>query len=236
MPHFIKIPPRVNKCYEKKYYLHYCTNNVLWDQNKNPIKAYRVLSCVLYYFIENYVCIDYLCCHSKTLSVISSYKVFEQASYNILLGIIIIEVLMNLVSCHGFMEKPNSTVILNVRYCLVNKYLAKGLFIIKNDSKHLISLPNDLKLIIHAIDQLETYFSMKKNTATSAANTIKNCIFRLICIWFTNKTSINIKKEIYDPFIEYLVPVMDNIDHPVFIEEWKQTLMLLPMKKKKTNM
>ena len=38
----------------------------------NSMKVYRVLSCGLYYVIYNYVCIDYLCCQSKTISVISS--------------------------------------------------------------------------------------------------------------------------------------------------------------------
>ena len=70
-------------------------------------------SCVFYSIIENHVCIVYLCCQYKKLISIFSDKIFEQASYNILLGIGIIEVLMNLVSLHGFTEKPNPTVILN---------------------------------------------------------------------------------------------------------------------------
>ena len=76
-------------------------------KTKNPTKVYRVLSCVLYYVIENYVCIEYICFHSKTLSVIFSDKIFEGASYNELLGIDIPEVLMHLISCHGFMKKKN---------------------------------------------------------------------------------------------------------------------------------
>ena len=31
-------------------------------------------------------------------------------------------------------------------------------------------------------------------------------------------------KEIYDLFIEYLVPIMENLDHPALIEEWKQNI------------
>ena len=42
----------------------------------NPIKLYRLLSCVFYSVIENCVCIEYLCCQSKTLSAISSDKIF----------------------------------------------------------------------------------------------------------------------------------------------------------------
>ena len=33
-----------------------------------------------------------------------------------------------------------------------------------------------------------------------------------------------IQKEIYELFIEYLVPIMDNIDHPALIEERKQNI------------
>ena len=84
-----------------------------------------MLSCVVYSLIDNYVCIDYLACQSKTLSFISSKPTFEDTSFNILLGIGIPELLLNLVSCHGFTKKPNSNVILNCRYRLVNNYLEK---------------------------------------------------------------------------------------------------------------
>ena len=67
----------------------------------------------------------------KKLSIISYDRIFKQKSYNILLGVGITEVLMNLVSYHGFIEKPNSTVILNCQYCLVNKYLAKGFLLLQ---------------------------------------------------------------------------------------------------------
>ena len=100
------------------------------NRTNNTMKFYRFLSGVLYSVIENYVCNNYLCCHSKKLSVISSDKIFGEASYNELLGIGIPEVLMNLVSCHGFMKKPNSTVILVCRYSLENYYLGKFLLLL----------------------------------------------------------------------------------------------------------
>ena len=90
-----------------------------------------MLICVLYYLINNYVCIDYICCQWKKLSIISYDRIFKQKSYNILLGVGITEVLMNLVSYHGFIEKPNSTVILNCQYRLLNKYLAKGFLLLQ---------------------------------------------------------------------------------------------------------
>ena len=86
---------------------------------------YRVLSCVIYSIINNYVCIDYLCFQYKTLSSISSDRILGQISYNILFGIDIPEVLMNLLPYHGLMYKPNSHVILNCRPHLVNNYSEK---------------------------------------------------------------------------------------------------------------
>ena len=133
-----------------------------------------MLSCVLYYLIENFVCVDYIFFQSKTLSSIYFNRIFEQKSYNILLGIGIPEVLLNLVSCHVFMERPNSTIVLNFRCLLVNNYLSKGFFIIENNSKQLSIIPNDVKLIIHGIEKLETDFVMEKKTAIySVANIIK---------------------------------------------------------------
>ena len=45
----------------------------------------------------------------------------------------------------------------------MNNYLEKLFYIIAKDSKQLIMLPNDVKLIINVIDQLDTYFFMAKN-------------------------------------------------------------------------
>ena len=47
-------------------------------KTKNTTNLYWVLRCVLYYVIDNYVFTDYLCCHSKTFSIISSDKIFEE--------------------------------------------------------------------------------------------------------------------------------------------------------------
>ena len=115
-------------------------------------------------FVENYFCIVYICCNSKTLSVISSDKIFIEVSYNGLLGIIIPELLMNLVSCHVFTKKHHSTVILLFQSHLVNYYLAKSFVIIKQNSSNLGSFPNDVKLIIHVIDKQKTYYVMACTT------------------------------------------------------------------------
>ena len=58
---------------------------IVFYENKDtePKKVYRVLVCVLYSIIDNYVCIDHPSCQSKTLSSIYSNKKFERTSYNI---------------------------------------------------------------------------------------------------------------------------------------------------------
>ena len=62
------------------------------------------------------------------------------------------------------MKRPNLTVILNCGYCLVINYLVKGFYIIERESKQTFMLPNDVKLIINVIDQLDTdFFHGKKN-------------------------------------------------------------------------
>ena len=98
----------------------------------------------------------------KTLSYISSKPTFEQKSFNILLGIGIPELLMNLVYFHGFMKRRNSTVILNCQSHLMNNYLSKRFYIIEKNSNQLSMLPNYFKLRINLIDQMNTDFFMAK--------------------------------------------------------------------------
>ena len=97
---------------------------------KDIRKVYRVLSCVVYNLIDKRVYIDYMSCKSKILCYISKNPTCKETSLNLLLDIGFSELLLVLVSCHGFMLKSNSTVILNCRSRLINNYLSKGFFII----------------------------------------------------------------------------------------------------------
>ena len=138
---------------------------------------------VVYNLIDNYVCIGYLLFQSKTLSFISSKPTFEETSFNILLVIDIPELLLNLVSCHGFMKNPNSTVTLNFRSCMIQSYLAKVLYIIEKYSKKKNIASNDVKFIINVIDQLDIDFVMVKTKQFPPYKTpSKTCIFRKIYI------------------------------------------------------
>ena len=61
-------------------------------------------------------------------------------------------------------------------------YLAKGLYIIEKDSKLKSMIPNNVKLRINMIDQMDTDSFMAKKGISSVANTIKKFIFRKIWI------------------------------------------------------
>ena len=96
---------------------------LIYGNNEKDTKTvYRVLSCVVYTLIDNYVCIDYLSCQPKQICEISSNPSFKETIFNLLLGIDIPELLLNLLSCHVFMNKSNSTLIINFRSCMVKNY------------------------------------------------------------------------------------------------------------------
>ena len=85
-------------------------------QKKYSKKMFRVLSCVIYTIIRNYVCIDYLGPEKTKLSdlrlgVSGSYKHLGK-KYDNVLGFRIPDLLLNLLSCMGFLKNSKSVVIL----------------------------------------------------------------------------------------------------------------------------
>ena len=135
---------------------------------------HRVLSCVVYTIIEKYFCIDYLSYQSKTVSTTLWNPTFKDKSFKLLLGIGITELLLNLLSFHGFIKKPNPTVLLNFWTCLINNYLSKGFFIIEQNKNQVSFLPNAMKLRMNLIDQLAIDHVMVKKAMFAVSNTIKH--------------------------------------------------------------
>ena len=77
---------------------------------------FRVLSCVIYTIIRNYVCIDYLGSEESKLSylrlgVAGSYKHLGKKFENVL-GFRIPDLLLNLLSCQGFLKNNKCVFIL----------------------------------------------------------------------------------------------------------------------------
>ena len=71
------------------------------------------------------------------------------------------------------MKKPDSTVMVVFHYSLVSYYLAKRI-ILEHSSKQLSSVPNDVKLRIHAIHKQKTDDIMACYTAISSVKTTIN--------------------------------------------------------------
>ena len=77
-----------------------------------------------------------------------------------------------------------------------------------------------MKFRINVIDQLDTDFVMAKNKSIySVAKTIKKLhIQKNMYLIYKQDLYKDKQKEIDELFIEYLAPIMDNIDHPALIE------------------
>ena len=82
---------------------------MFYEERKNMI--FKVLSSVVYCITKNYACADYLYFPQTQLHVAN--KGFENITYNDISGIGIPELLMNIISCHGFVSDTKSAVILS---------------------------------------------------------------------------------------------------------------------------
>ena len=124
------------------------------------------------------------------------------------------------------MNNASSTAILVCHYWLVNYYLEKCLVIIEHNSKHFISNPNDVKLRIHAIVEQKTDHVMACYIAiSSVANTLKK--FHIQYNFFTvyKQNFYHNKQDKFDEiFDQYYLPLLKYIDHPAFIQEWRENL------------
>ena len=84
--------------------------------NINPSKMFKVLSCVIYTTINRYVCIDYLGTEKKKISELRFGCTLQLKNdgvdYNNLFGIGIPDILLNMLSCHGFLKNNDSIMIL----------------------------------------------------------------------------------------------------------------------------
>ena len=81
----------------------------------------KVLGSIIYCITESYICVDYLCLHQAQIYL--EHKGFENTIYNDFSGISIKLLLINIMSCNGFVKNKNSTVILSFQRKLVPYYL-----------------------------------------------------------------------------------------------------------------
>ena len=110
---------------------------------------FRVLSCVIYTVISNYVCIDYLGSEKSKLSylrigVAGGYKHLG-GKYDNILGFVIPYMLLHLLSCQGFLKNNESVVILKCPNRIFEYYFNKGFIIFNCDENNLKRLPSEIK-------------------------------------------------------------------------------------------
>ena len=91
---------------------------------------FRVLSCVIYTIIDRYVCIDYLGIDTKKIIELrlgcTLKTKYEGMDYDNLFGIGIPYNLLNMLSCHGFLNNNESIVILKCPNRMSEYYFNKG--------------------------------------------------------------------------------------------------------------
>ena len=88
--------------------------------------------------MENHVCINYMCCLQTKFHVKINGQGFENRTYNAVSGIGTHELLMNIISCHIFINNTKLAVILSCCIKLINYYLQECFVLHKKN-------PNDFK-------------------------------------------------------------------------------------------
>ena len=138
-----------------------------------------MLSCVIYTIISNYVCIEYLASESKTFIELlvdsgGGYK-NEEKSYDKILGLGIPDLLMNLMSCHGFLKNKDLVVILKCPKKMFEYNLSKGMTYFDCSIINLEKLPTEVKQRVYAKDiDNPDKFMICSTTIPSTSNTLKN--------------------------------------------------------------
>ena len=94
------------------------------------------------------MCVYYLFLQPAKLSL--AYKGFENTTFNDISGIGIPGLLMNIISCHGFVNVNKSTVILSCHRKLVDYYLSGVFVILEKYSSAFSYVPLRVKQIINA--------------------------------------------------------------------------------------
>ena len=90
-----------------------------------------MIGAVIYTIVDDYICINYL-----GLFQDNSFKYdnkFKNTKLNDLSGLGIPDILMNIMSFHGFAKSSILTVILTCRNALVPYYFSKGFFIVETE-------------------------------------------------------------------------------------------------------
>ena len=103
-----------------------------------------------------------------------TYKGFGDTLYDDLSGIFIIEMLLSIVSCHGYVQEDTPAAILMYSRKLVSYYSSKDFVILKKYSISMKKVPFRVNQCIHAVDAHDNYSVMTCNSSIPYfTNTLK---------------------------------------------------------------
>ena len=100
---------------------------------------YTVIGEVMYPIIDEYIYLHYLGLLQETLS--KNDNNFKNTKFNDLSGLVINNILMNIMSCHGFVKSSRSTIILTCCNALVPYYIYKVCVIVETEVGGVYSIP-----------------------------------------------------------------------------------------------
>ena len=128
------------KCIKDKLSKHniYVLSLIKFYGNRN-ILVYKVIGAVIYTIIDEYICLDYLDLLQEKLSKHDNNFKDTKFDYFTVLGIP--DILINIISCHGFVKSSISTVILTYHNALVPYYLSKGFFVVETEVGGVDNIP-----------------------------------------------------------------------------------------------
>ena len=122
----------------------------------------------------------------KHPEILSFHKGFEDTSYNEISVIVIPDLLMNIVSYHGFAKENNPNVILICGRNLVSYHLSESFVILPQNDESIKSFPREVKYCVSKILIHENYSVITCTTVVlSVANTLKN-------IYLSNNVLLNL--------------------------------------------
>ena len=179
------------------------------------------------YNLSNYVCVYYLGSERETLIELllgsgGSYKHVNK-SYDNVLGIGNPDLLMYLMSCHGFLKKNDYVVILKCPNRMFEYYFNKGFIIFDCDKKYLERLSSEIKYIIGTeVTDNSDKVMIFSTTFPSTSNTLKNLLVNASSHYSYTKKEFNNKNEDkINIFSAYVAPQIKEIYHPALIQEWR---------------
>ena len=142
------------------------------------------------------------------------------------MGIGIPDLLLNLLSCHGFLKNNESVVILKYPHRMSEYYFNKGFIIFDCDEVNFKRLPSRVKYRVVAEVAVNSNLVMIcYTTIPSTSNTLKNFLVNSnYHSSYTNQEFNTEKEQMSTIFSTYVTPQITEIHHPALLQECKLNL------------